>query len=467
MPKDHLDRIAVNVIKKAWASLLERRTPRSETEIAHFTDNEQDVGFLKDVDALNTLIEPFLLVPKAFDDPPMKYDEIEAYMQHLLAQITPPPKPETAVESREGAPAFRGFQATPYPYVEQPVDYVDSAAAVLRLLGNFSQLTEIRKRQMPRALATSVAATACSAVDFLLAAATDDSDGARWQGILKLTDPPGRYANLFFTNVAALALHKAHSHGFIAKALGPDRSEQIRRLVANVPKWVVNQYDPALKTFWMDAAKTMNQVVGVLYALELIYLLLKDTPEPYPPCCAAALSAAVKRMTDHSHASSLQTDFFHSLPMPAGAGNMYYDDRRYIGGFLALFALAKANDPNVVTEDFIDAGVTLWGGVTKEWIDETTGLWDHGRPLVCYSQDAILGMVRYAQEGVVNSVTLRENDLRSAIKDALANDAVVDAVVEAIVLRADRKEESDFADALVRKAGRQETSQPRKPRDPR
>jgi hypothetical protein len=79
-------------------------------------------------------------------------------------------------------------------------------------------------------------------------------------------------------------------------------------------------------------------------------------------------------------------------------------------------------------------------------------------------------MVRYAKEGVVNSVTLRENDLRSAIKDALANDAVVDALVDAIVLRATRQEESDFADALVRKAGRQETppaGPPKKPRDPR
>jgi hypothetical protein len=150
-------------------------------------------------------------------------------------------------------------------------------------------------------------------------------------------------------------------------------------------------------------------------------------------------------MTELANASSLQRDFFHSLPLPSGPGITFYDDRKYIGAFLSLLTLAKAKDPNIVGDAFIQAGSVLFAGVSEEWIDEPTRLWDDGRPLICFSQDALLGLVNYFLEGKVDTVNLGEYDLRFAIRDTLKSDEVVDAVFNVLLEKARGRKERELS----------------------
>ncbi len=444
-----LDRSIIGVVRTAWTSILERRSPRADDPLKppRFTDNESDVGILKDVDALNALVEPFLVSPKSFDDPAIDIQELEAYLLAIAQEISLAAGSlagEGAEPKPKHDPIFRGFEATPYPYIQLPLDFVDSAAGVLRLLCNFTHLCEVRRRQIPRGVVTTLSTLATSAVDFLIEAAVEDSNGVRWQGVAKKTEPPGRYANLFFTNVASLALKGAITRPEVSRWLGVDRKDAIDRLLSLVPQWVLGQYDRALKTFWMDAGRATNQAVGALYALEMLYIFLEDASDPYPSCCSEALSSIVARMQTLADSSTLQMDFFHVLPLPT-SGNVFYDDRRYIGAYLSLFALAQRVDPDVLTEDLILAGSVLLGGVLVEWVDESSGLWDDGRPLICYSQDALLGLVNYGTGGIVPVVSLREDVLRNAIREALASNDAVDIVLDAIRKVHKRQEDNALA----------------------
>src|ERR1051326_8495711 len=155
----------------------------------------------------------------------------------------------------------------------------------------------------------------------------------------------------------------------------------------------------------------------------------------------------MSRMTDLSKASALQRDFFHSLPMPTGPGSSstFYDDRRYIGAFLSLFALAKAEDPDIVDDEaFHQACEVLFKGVSDEWIDEPSNLWDDGRPLICFTQDALLGLVKYGLEGKEDTVTLGESDLRFAIRDTLKSEEVVEAIFNVLLAKARTRKDKEL-----------------------
>src|SRR5258708_6329086 len=443
---------------KAWKSLINGYRQDTASGEFHWIDNEADTGFLKDVDALNAIIEPFLLAPISFVDPALKPEEIDARVLAVLNHFKSfSGNPADAQKSRpEGkAPTgsghvYRGFTSAPYPYVQVETDWVDSAATVLRLICNVVKLSEVLQRPLSGRINEKLMATvAGSAADFLLEARVEDDKGVRWQGvkgIQKETDVPGRYANLFFTNAACLALDAAVKNSMVARWLGQDRQQQIEDLLPQVVNWVANQYDPATKAFWMDTDRAANQPIGVVYALEMIYTLAEPLSKTLRSYCSDALSMILRRISDLSKASALQTDFYHTVPLPSGT--TYYDDRRYIGSFLSLPSLAKAKDPDLVSDDFVRAGEILFRGVSDSWIDEGTDLCDGGPPLICYSQDALIGLVRHAVEGAVGEISLRENDLRTAIREALQSDEVVNTVYDAFMERAVTLKEREVIDRL-------------------
>ena len=84
MAERRLDKQTMDVVKKGWNSLLQRYQKDNQSGEFHWTDNEGDVGFLKDVDAMNALIEPFLLSPSSFVDPPLDLNEIAKRLEKLL-----------------------------------------------------------------------------------------------------------------------------------------------------------------------------------------------------------------------------------------------------------------------------------------------------------------------------------------------------------------------------------------------
>lgn len=441
MAERRLDKQTMDVVKRAWASLLQRYQKDSRSDEYHWTDNEGDVGFLKDVDAMNALLEPFLLSPSSFVDPPLKLEDVASRLEVLLQEIHSPPD---SAGGDKGRDLYLGFSAAPYPYIQLEIDFVDSASGVLRLLGNVAKLFTLQKQHIPTSLENRMTEVTRLAVDYLLKARIEDRSGVRWSGFSKQVDTAGKFANLFFTNCAALALHNALDTPGVKNWVAQQR-EQIESVLSKVTNWVASQYDPATNGFWMDEARTQTQTMGVLYALEVLYTVAESLSEELRANCAKALTAVVEKMTELANASSLQRDFFHSLPLPSGPGITFYDDRKYIGAFLSLLTLAKAKDPNIVGDAFIQAGSVLFAGVSEEWIDEPTRLWDDGRPLICFSQDALLGLVNYFLEGKVDTVNLGEYDLRFAIRDTLKSDEVVDAVFNVLLEKARGRKERELS----------------------
>lgn len=437
---ERLDRPTMEIVRRAWTSLMQGYKPDPISGELHFTDNENDFGFLKDIDAVNALIEPFTLAPNSFVDLPIKIDDLVSVATTLLSKIG-----VDRERDKDVAHSYLGFSANPYPYVQVDVDFVDSAAALLRLNLNIANAFHQTKKALPKHLEKLMIGTSCTAADFLLAACIEDKLGARWPGFIKRVDPPGMYANLFFTNSATLALSRTIENPNVKTWLGQERRDKIEALIPSIALWTSQQYNPATASFWMDEAKTSLQTMGTLYALELLYTLVDPLPEELKKNCRDALGTVMRKMTDLAAASGLQRDFFHSLPIPSGPGVTFYDDRRYIGAFLGLFAQAKKADPDVIDDTFIRASDVLFQGVTDDWIDEPSNLWDDGRPLICFSQDALIGLVKFSLEGKIDVVNLPEFELRSAIRDSLKSDIVIDAIFDTLIEKARTRRNQELA----------------------
>lgn len=75
-------------------------------------------------------------------------------------------------------------------------------------------------------------------------------------------------------------------------------------------------------------------------------------------------------------------------------------------------------------------------------------MWDDGRPLICYTQDALNGLVRFALKGTVGTITLRENEIRTAIKETLSSGEVVDTFLRAFLERAKDESDRKFTDTI-------------------
>jgi len=191
----------------------------------------------------------------------------------------------------------------------------------------------------------------------------------------------------------------------------------------------------------MDSEQTQTSAVSTLYALEIAYTLAEDPmPRALRDKCRTALSAAAAMMTDAKAASRQQLDLFHKIPFPgSAAGTVSYDDRRYIVSFLPLFDIAKARDPNIVSETVVRATAVLDGAAREEWIDAPTDLWDDGRPLVCYSQDALVGLVKHALQGEGAAMNLTETDLLITMREVLQSDEIVSTLCSDLVDKCRRR----------------------------
>lgn len=436
-----IDDTTKQIIQKAWKSLKKQYYKDEQTGEYHWHDNETDTGILKDIDAVNALIEPYLLCPTSFVDPPFEETDIKKYLKNILDQF---PNAENKTESRD----YIGFSSKPYPYLDTEFDLVDSAASFIQLICNIFDICSLLKWSIQKTDENRLHDILNKAVDYLLLAKVDDEDGVRWQGAYKITNPPGKFANLFFTNCVSLSLFRLTNNQILIRKIGAERKENILLALKNVPVWIVKQYNENSKTFWMDAGKTMSQALGVQYAVEILYTLIDELSEKIKRICIDSLTNIVKRMQTLPDASAMQTDFFHAIPLKSG--KMSYDDRGYIGSFLSVFSLAKNNDPDVLTDDFVQAGEILYKGVSEEWIDEPTNLWDDGRPLISFTQDALIGLVKYSLEGTVGEIRIRENDLRVAIKEALASNDIADLVYDKVIDRANKQIDRSLSNRIMK-----------------
>jgi hypothetical protein len=422
----------------------------NETVYKSFKDFENEFALLKDVDALTTLIEPFLLARSDFFDPPL---ELLEYKQ-LLTQILNERKClmreyDSEEKAKIGTDKYLGFSASPYPFQDSDYDYVDSAAGILRLMCNALGLAEYgqsvsKDRTYLSDLSEDIISTALESVDFLISSAIEDSKGARWTS-MNVNNIEGEIAtayresaNLFFTRYASLALLKAINTEKLADRIGAEKRDIIKRLLQQVLRWTDGQADVQSPYFWMDDARRMNSpVFSSMYATEIIYSLSgSQVNSNTQKHCLDSLKYIFKDVRNVNDMATKQSDIYYTVPDPFSKRMILYNDRGYVGGFLTTLTLIKKQTPEAFDAELERVGkVVLDEGLVDDWIDEPTKMWDDGYPFICDTFEAMLGIINYAKGGIIKSYSIRETMLGAIIQEALTSREVVDQIVSQIVKR--------------------------------
>ena len=414
-----------------------------------FKDFENEFGLLKDVDALNVLIEPFLKARTDFVDPPLELPEYQQLLVQILNERKCLKREYDADEKvKTGIDRYLGFSASPYPFQDSDYDYVDSAAGILRLMCNALELAEYeltlkKDRNFLNEIREQIMDTAIESVDFLIASAIEDGKGARWTN-LNVNNIGGENAaaykesaNLFFTRYASLALLKAINTEKLADRIGSDKREKIKKLLQQVLRWTDGQSDPQSPYFWMDDARRMNfPVFSSMYATEIIYSLSgAQVNLNTQKHCLDSLKYVFRDIKNINDMASKQSDFYYTVPDPFSKRMILYNDRGYVGGFLTPLTLIKNKTPEAFDTELERVGKIVLDGLMSDWIDDPTKMWDDGYPFVCDTMDAMIGIINYAKGGIIKNFVIKETMLGAIIQEALTSKEVLDQVVSQIVKR--------------------------------
>lgn len=419
---DRIDKKTQQLIKKAWAGM---GSFYKEDEM-HWEDNEKEVGFLKDIDALNAFLEPYLLSPSSFVDPPIEIELIIKHLEMIITQLE-------GVESNKDGGDYRGFTSRPYSYVLIEADFTDSTSSFLILASNvvdFLQKAGKRKEKLSLDLETRLKGVVLKAVDSLLESRVEDQAGVRWRSIKIETDSPELHTNVFFTNYAVLSLYRVINNKIIERWLD-ERKSEIEKVLEKVPKWVESLYDHNTKRYWADTKQSQVHVATTAYALEINYTLYKYLSDGQISQSRDAMNTLAETIIREPN--NLQADIYYTIPLPRTAGIGFYDDRFYVGRLLSLLSLVRKEKEEVFTSVYEAAGETLFGLVQEEWVDESTNMWDDGRPLICFTKDAMLGIGNYSASRPTGIVNLRESELIEAVRNALKSSDDINSIVESIL----------------------------------
>ena len=450
----------IGIISDAWRGMRQscyKERPKNakpcgenkETVFRSFKDYEYEFGLLKDVDALNALIEPYLMAKTEFVDPPFEFSEYQQVLTQILNEIKCIRRDYNSEEkAATGIDKYLGFSASPYPFQDSDYDYVDSASGILRLMCNALQLAEFehtfnRDRKFLDDLKQPIIDTALEAIDFLISSAIMDGKGARWTNLDvnkirgELSEGYKETANLFFTRYASLALLKAINTDKLSDEIGIEKRETIKRLLQQVLRWTVDQADPQAPYFWMDNARRLNSpVFSSMYATEIIYSLSGEkVNQNTQQRCLASLKYVIKDVKNINDMSTKQTDFYYTVPDPFSKRMILYNDRGYVGGFLSTLTMIKTKSPEVFDAEFENVGKIVLDGLTSEWIDEPTKMWDDGYPFICDTLEAMIGIISYVKGGIIKNLVIKETVLGTMIQEALASKDVVDQIVSQIIKR--------------------------------
>ena len=414
-----VDKRTSTVVRDAWESLVSSR------ESGHWLDAESDRGFLKDVEAHLALVEPFLMAVRDFVDPPLAVpDLVESVIETLQTVRTV--ERDTAIKPG----SFNGFSASPYPYVPLDVDYVDSAAAVLDLCRLTLELSAACRHPLVDSHRVRLEQVGQTALRFLVASRIEDNEGCRWAAVFDVEG--ARLANMFHTRYAFRAINHALRCEALVAAIDEPARREAKAVLPLVARWTIGQFDRQRAMFYYDADRASMPAIAGIHALDILYSS-EDPSDEQLKYCRAAVAQFLSRCSSLDDAQRMQIDVFARYRLPSLAQAAAYDDRGYVGDLLSVLAKAKQADPEVLSPEFIGAAELLFEALRSEWIDGPTKMWDDGRPLICYTHQALVALVNHSLYGSVEEVTLREDELRAAVRDALDQSNLVDEIVQQIV----------------------------------
>lgn len=429
-----LDRRISETLTSAWTRLLAVRT-ESQDGRPRWIDYERETGLMKDIDAVNCFLEPYLLNPSLVPKPPIEETELQTTIESLLHERDQmrnrlaKSAGDKAVESN-----FFGFYPVPYIQNDIPMDYVDCAGDFLTLACNALDFFSSTRKELSKSLLGLLKATVKDGVEYLALSAIKDMNGVRWAlGRLTKSGKANEYANLFSTYWAAQGLSRVVRLEPKWKVVDSEALAGAGELLSLIPRWLESQYDTSSRRFWLDEGRSQSVPLAAIYAVRLALLCQNPLADGMKDVCNAALHEILDGKETTEQIGTLQDDFSYRFPNPYGPGSFFYDDRSYIGSLLSIIAEMTSKYPDMVDDELAHAGDRVLEGLssTDDWRDES-GLWDVGRPLICWTREALVGLVSYGLSGQTSPLILRETDFRMAISDALKSRFVIDAIIEEV-----------------------------------
>lgn len=443
-----IDAPILRIVKDAVANIVEARQQDGEG-VLRWSDSEREHGFQKDCEGLLIVARAYLDSAGQLPDPALPVEEMMTEGVRLLGGFAVAP-----------GTSFRGFTSEPYAqaYFEPPIDYVDSAATVGELAIALTELSVRHPTQSAPTQRETFRAAVEASVRFLLDSRLDSpSVGTRWQAIAS-TNARESDGDLFFTRYASMFLHRLVSENMpeITGLISSERRRQVELALAGAAKWTMQLYDRDLQEFWVDGRKSTRSPLANMYALEVIYELIDPIPEEWRDRLRSVVERTCQRISSAVDAQALQEDlnYRYTIQQNDTQQTVYHDDRGYIGWFLFVLTLARTRDPEVATEAFERAAEVFSSALQTEWIDDSAGFWDDGRPLLCYARQALGALVAYSRVGTRPPLTLKDQELRTALRSALQNPDVVDTLVSAFAHAVERNRNQALTTALHRQLPR-------------
>ena len=443
-----------NFIRSTWYNLVKLYEKRDD-KLRHWLDNEQEYGAFKDVEALLSFTEPFLFTPTSFHRPEIDPRDFFECLSNIYDYID-----NTREQGSNKNDQFMGFDSEPYPRAKRLyVDYIDGAANVLLLSLDALEISDFlvssknpdKNWILPDGLRNKMKKAVNSAFKVLMDSVINDEGGARWAAIsgkvgskvnVNLEDLDA-YSNLVSTYYSYRALKKLTEIPFYLIGnefgVGANSITPIKNILSRVIFWVNSLYDQKLESYWLSNSRDSSPVISSLYALEIIYTYNGDTLDNNEEVLNNAnkvVKKLLQRFQDINEASAkFQVDVAYPYPRIEDGkvkGTESYDERRYIGAYLGIFALSKEKDPTIIETEakkFEKATTEISAALRDDWIDQSLSIWDDGRPLVYYANDAMFGLLHYYSSGQIMKISIREDILRTKIKEYLTSTKFIDEFI--------------------------------------
>ncbi len=415
-----------------------------ELKVFHWIDNENEYGILKDADALNMYLEIFLRGATEFQSPSISKDRLFESLKYIMNKIDSISKLDNN---------FYGFISDPYISLRRvgvdekekstDLDAVDAAATYLNLIINTYLTVSTMRWEIEKNLNEKMKKIGKNILKFILESVIRDQRGARWSA-----NKEKDYGDIFFTYSAAISLKNFLDLPMGIKSLIVTDTGELDQLEANIKgvlkdvlRWMPRQYRENINNFNLTDNEAIQQsnAFTLYYGWYTIFYLLDNNIVPADEITEFQRNnfEKFKRSLENlynnnkKNLAALQQNFTHSFKIPNSNYASTYDDRTYISSFLSLISLVYRRYPRFISEDIRKFAFDLYKNTTdvNEWVDEGTGLWDDGNPLISFTKDALLGIIDYSKSGPgPKIISIEEAKLREAIEIALNDDRVIEII---------------------------------------
>jgi hypothetical protein len=327
------------------------------------------------------------------------------------------------------------FFPSPYSPIPDSTDqYTDFAAFVLDFCGLSYEFWRDSSTRGER-IAESCRDIGHQALEFLLD--TDncliDEAGCRWGGTNKyrrVKKTEELYTDTYFTSVVILALQSAVDNTMLA--LSSTQKELIKQRIRQAGTWIVGRFDDQLITG--DESKANRKLLYTTWGLRALIDTNKsqdkETKAALPEIATAYLRTLQERKS-FTYEQEYLTILSQEVDQP-----LYYEDRSGLGGILLTLASLR-EVPELEGPIEVSSYAHLLDRLVNAVLslrDPSTGLWYNQQFILSihsYLTEAFLRLDRHSK-GFGSKLEVSGYMIRSAVKDTLLDETVINSLQQAI-----------------------------------